>query len=84
MISLALIAGSILAVSLFAAWAADRVIWRYGMSIILVAVCIVAAFLGGGAYWLATRAGAGAWLSFTLGLLVALLVFAAGPSVLKI
>jgi len=52
------------------------------MSVVTVAICIVAAFLGGGAYWLAARAGAGAWLSFSLGLLVALLVFAAGPTVL--
>jgi hypothetical protein len=49
------------------------------MDVVTIAVAIVASFLGGGAYWLAGRAGAGAWLSFTLGLLVALLCFAAGP-----
>lgn len=53
------------------------------MDIVTVAVAIVAAFLGGGAYWLAARAGAGAWLSFTLGLLAFALVFAAGPAALQ-
>lgn len=52
------------------------------MTIVTIAVCIVAAFLGGGAYWLAGQAGAGAWVSFTLGLLVALLVLTGGPRVL--
>ena len=32
------------------------------LDIVTVAVAIVAAFLGGGAYWLGARAGAGAWL----------------------
>lgn len=54
------------------------------MDIVTVAVAIVAAFLGGGAYWLAGRAGAGAWLAFTLGLLVFALVLAAGPGVLAL
>lgn len=54
------------------------------MSIVVVAVIIVAACLGGGAYWLAGRAGAGAWLSFGLGIFVALLVYASGGSVLAL
>lgn len=54
------------------------------MDVVTVAVAIVAAFLGGGAFWLANRAGAGAWLSFTLGLLVFALAFAAGPGLLRL
>ena len=53
------------------------------MGIVQVAVIIVAAFLGGGAFFLAERQGAGSWLSITLALLVALLVYSAGPSVLQ-
>lgn len=40
------------------------------MSVVALAVVIVAAFAGGGAYFLSARWGAGAWLAFTLGLLV--------------
>lgn len=54
------------------------------MDIVTVAVAIVAAFLGGGAFFLAERAGAGSWLSFTLGLLVFALIFAAGPAALAL
>lgn len=54
------------------------------MDVVTVAVAIVAAFLGGGAFWLSSRAGAGAWLSFTLGLLVFALAFAAGPALLRL
>lgn len=54
------------------------------MDVVVIAVAIVAAFLGGGAYWLAARAGAGAWLSFTLGLLVFALCQAAGPGLLHL
>ncbi len=54
------------------------------MSIVTVAVIIVAAFLGGGAFWLTERAGAGAWLAFALGIAVALLVYTAGPTVLQL
>ena len=43
------------------------------MDIITIAVCIVAAFLGGGA-----------WLSFACGVLVALLFFARGAAALAL
>lgn len=54
------------------------------MSIVTVAVIIVAAALSGGVYYLAGRLGAGAWLAFSLGVFVALLVFASGGAVLKL
>lgn len=54
------------------------------MSIVTIAVCIVAAALGGGAHWGTLRLGGGASLAFALGLLVALLVFAAGPGALRL
>ena len=53
------------------------------MSIVTVAIIIVAAALGGVVHWAAGRGGAGASLAFALGLLVALLVVAAGPTVLQ-
>lgn len=40
------------------------------VALALLAQIIVAAFLAGGAYYGASRAGAGAWLAFTLGLVV--------------
>lgn len=54
------------------------------MDVVTIAVAIVAAFLGGGTFYLAERSGAGAWLSFTLGLLAFALVFAAGPAALQL
>lgn len=54
------------------------------MDIVTVAVAIVAAFLGGGVFYLAERSGAGSWLSFTLGLLAFALVLSAGPAALAL
>lgn len=47
------------------------------------ALAIIASFFGGGAYWGAARAGAGAWLAFTLGLLVFAICFALMPDLLN-
>lgn len=52
------------------------------MSIVTVAICIVAAFLGALAWLLVERIPAPAWLCAGAAVLVALLVFAAGPAVL--
>ena len=54
------------------------------MDIVTVAVLIVAVALGGATHWGAARAGAGGSLCFALGLLVALVVYAAGPGVLAL
>jgi len=50
------------------------------LSIVSLATLIVAAFLAGGAYYLSARGGAGAWLSFTLGVLVYGLIMALSPT----
>ena len=47
--------------------------------IVTVAIIIVAAFAGGGAYYASARAGAGAWLSMTLALILYGLIVAIAP-----
>lgn len=49
------------------------------MDIVAIAIVIVAAFAGGGAYFVAARQGASAWLAFTLGLFVYGLIMALAP-----
>ncbi len=39
------------------------------INVVTLAIAIVASFAAGGVYYAAGRAGCGAWLSFTLGLL---------------
>lgn len=52
------------------------------MSIVTIAVCIVAAFLVWLVRWLCNRGAVPEEISLALCVLVALLVFAAGPAVL--
>lgn len=52
------------------------------MSIVTVAVCIVAAFLAGLTWFACERAPLPSYVTAALAFLVALLVFAAGPTVL--
>ena len=54
------------------------------MDIVQVAVIIVAVALAWLAHWAAARAGASASVCFALGLLVALLIYTAGPAVLAL
>lgn len=50
------------------------------MTVVQIAVCIVAALCGGGAVWLAERTSAPGWVVFFIGVLVALLVYTGGPA----
>jgi len=50
------------------------------LSFVTLAVFIVAAFCGGGAYFGTIRAGAGHWLAFAVGLLVHDVVVAVLPA----
>ena len=54
------------------------------MDIVQVAVIIVAVALAWVSHWAAARSGASASVCFAVGLLVALLVMAAGPAVLAL
>jgi len=52
------------------------------VSVVTLAIVIVAAFAAGGAYFGASRVGAGAWLAFTLGLVVYGVIYGLAPLVI--
>lgn len=49
------------------------------MDVVKIGLVVVAALLGGGVFFGISRAGAGAWTAFTLGLVMYGLVMLAGP-----
>ena len=52
------------------------------MSVVTVAICIVAALLGGLAWLVVERLPAPAWVVFAVAVCVTLLAYSAGPAVL--
>lgn len=83
MVNLVLFVGSALIIAAIVAWATDQALRRYRMSVVLVAVCIVAAFIAALIRYAFTRDVREA-AGFGVALLVGLLIFAAGPAVLKL